>query len=107
MNKTSSDRNSKKGPVWLSAVEAEVEGLYQLERVICAVFARGDGLPLAIVPGGGSEETSLAATLAALHDTSKMAMQQADGGAFTEALVRGERTILAPRNSRTGPGEGF
>ncbi len=47
-------------------------------------------MSLAAVPEGLPGERSLAALLAALQGTSEMAMQQARGGAFSEALVRGE-----------------
>ncbi len=89
------DENSPKGNLetnlsWLSVVEAELEGLYQLEGVSHAILARRDGLPLAAVPGARKGEKSLAATLAALHGTSDMAMQLSKGGNYLESLVRGE-----------------
>lgn len=67
-----------------------MEGLYQLEGVSHAILARRDGLPLAAVPEARRREKSLAATLAALHGTSDMAMQLAQGGSYLESLVRGE-----------------
>ncbi len=55
-----------------------------------AILARRDGLSLAAVPEARPGVVSLAATLAALHGTSDMAMQLSKGGNFLESLVRGE-----------------
>ncbi len=77
-------------PPWLAPVEAELEGLYQLEGITHAILARRDGFSLAAVPEGLPGERSPVALLAALQGTSEKAMQQAKGGAFSGALVRGE-----------------
>ncbi len=84
----------KEAPGWLGVVEAELEGLYQLSGVLHAVLARRDGLPIASVPEGYPQEKTLSATLAALQGTSQMAMQQADGGDFLQAMVRGEQNEI-------------
>ncbi len=94
MNQTSRDENPKESPQWLQVVESELEALYQLPGVVHAVLAGGDGNPLAIVPEGSTVERHLAATLAALHGTSQLAVHQANGGVFSEALVRSEQVEI-------------
>ncbi len=90
MTETSPLSTSEQESAWLVVVEAELEGLYQLEGVTHAILSRRDGLPLAAVPEDRQGEKSLAATLAALHGTSDMAMQLSKGGSYLESLVRGE-----------------
>ncbi len=81
-------------PPRLATVEAELSELYQLEGVTHAILVRRDGFSLAAVPGGLPRERSLAALLATLQGTSEMAMQRVKGGAFSEALVRGEQNEI-------------
>jgi predicted regulator of Ras-like GTPase activity (Roadblock/LC7/MglB family) len=79
---------------WLRVAEEELEALYSLAGVTNAILARRDGLSLAAIPYGRPTEKRLAAMLAALLGTSNMAVQEADGGAFQEALLRSERNEI-------------
>lgn len=81
-------------PPWLHTVENQLDGLYQLDGVLYALLVKKDGTPLVVVPEDKESHRELTASLAALEGTAELAMQQSEGGAFLEGLIRGERTEI-------------